>query len=111
MPDIDGLALAAMIRQQAELSATRLILLTSARRQLHKNVGGCMKDLRSGVGVGRVEPALYRWRIVLKSSRFPRSAISWECREKWGVLRARIETSPKATIWQVRQPILLLKSR
>jgi PAS domain S-box-containing protein len=29
MPDIDGLALAAMIRQQAELSATRLILLTS----------------------------------------------------------------------------------
>ena len=29
MPDIDGLALAAMIRQQAELSATRIILLTS----------------------------------------------------------------------------------
>ncbi|HEV3258254.1 MAG TPA: response regulator, partial [Gemmataceae bacterium] len=29
MPDIDGLALAAKIRQQAELSATRLILLTS----------------------------------------------------------------------------------
>jgi signal transduction histidine kinase/DNA-binding response OmpR family regulator len=29
MPDIDGLTLAAMIRQQAELSATRLILLTS----------------------------------------------------------------------------------
>ncbi len=32
MPDIDGLALAAMIRQQAELSATRLILLTSGDR-------------------------------------------------------------------------------
>jgi CheY-like chemotaxis protein/HPt (histidine-containing phosphotransfer) domain-containing protein len=29
MPDTDGLALAAMIRQQSELSATRLILLTS----------------------------------------------------------------------------------
>jgi hypothetical protein len=27
MPDIDGLALAAKIRQQTELSATRLILL------------------------------------------------------------------------------------
>jgi CheY-like chemotaxis protein len=32
MPDIDGLALAARIRQQAELSATRLILLTSGDR-------------------------------------------------------------------------------
>ena len=32
MPDIDGLALAAMIRQQAELSATRIILLTSGDR-------------------------------------------------------------------------------
>ena len=32
MPDIDGLALAAKIRQQAELSATRLILLTSGDR-------------------------------------------------------------------------------
>jgi CheY-like chemotaxis protein len=32
MPDIDGLALAAQIRQQAELSATRLILLTSGDR-------------------------------------------------------------------------------
>jgi CheY-like chemotaxis protein len=32
MPDIDGLALAAMIRQQAELSATRFILLTSGDR-------------------------------------------------------------------------------
>ena len=32
MPDIDGLALAAMIRQQADLSATRLILLTSGDR-------------------------------------------------------------------------------
>ena len=32
MPDIDGLALAAMIRQQAELCATRLILLTSGDR-------------------------------------------------------------------------------
>jgi PAS domain S-box-containing protein len=32
MPDIDGLALAAKIRQQAELSATRLILLTSGNR-------------------------------------------------------------------------------
>jgi CheY-like chemotaxis protein len=32
MPDIDGLALTAMIRQQAELSATRLILLTSGDR-------------------------------------------------------------------------------
>jgi PAS domain S-box-containing protein len=32
MPDIDGLALAAEIRQQAELSATRIILLTSGDR-------------------------------------------------------------------------------
>jgi two-component system, sensor histidine kinase and response regulator len=32
MPDIDGLALAAKIRQQVELSATRLILLTSGDR-------------------------------------------------------------------------------
>jgi CheY-like chemotaxis protein len=32
MPDIDGLALAANIRQHAELSATRLILLTSGDR-------------------------------------------------------------------------------
>jgi two-component system sensor histidine kinase/response regulator len=32
MPDIDGLALADKIRQQAELSATRLILLTSGDR-------------------------------------------------------------------------------
>src|SRR5262249_56302815 len=32
MPDIDGLALAAKIRKQAELSATRLILLTSGDR-------------------------------------------------------------------------------
>jgi PAS domain S-box-containing protein len=32
MPDIDGLALAAKIREQAELSATRLILLTSGER-------------------------------------------------------------------------------
>ncbi|HEV3263607.1 MAG TPA: response regulator, partial [Gemmataceae bacterium] len=32
MPDIDGLALAAQIRHQAELSATRLILLTSGDR-------------------------------------------------------------------------------
>ena len=32
MPDIDGLALAARIRQQAELSATRIILLTSGDR-------------------------------------------------------------------------------
>jgi CheY-like chemotaxis protein/HPt (histidine-containing phosphotransfer) domain-containing protein len=32
MPDIDGLALAARIRQQPELSATRLILLTSGDR-------------------------------------------------------------------------------
>jgi CheY-like chemotaxis protein len=32
MPDIDGLALAAKIRQHAELSATRIILLTSGDR-------------------------------------------------------------------------------
>jgi two-component system sensor histidine kinase/response regulator len=32
MPDIDGLTLAAKIRQQAELSATRIILLTSGDR-------------------------------------------------------------------------------
>jgi PAS domain S-box-containing protein len=32
MPDIDGLALAAKIRQQAELSATRIILLSSGDR-------------------------------------------------------------------------------
>jgi two-component system sensor histidine kinase/response regulator len=32
MPDVDGLALAAQIRQRAELSATRLILLTSGDR-------------------------------------------------------------------------------
>src|SRR5262249_11385534 len=32
MPDIDGLALAARIRQQPELSATRIILLTSGDR-------------------------------------------------------------------------------
>src|SRR4029077_1699855 len=32
MPDVDGLALAAQIRQRAELSATRIILLTSGDR-------------------------------------------------------------------------------
>src|SRR5205807_2655790 len=32
MPDADGLALAAMIRERAELSATRIILLTSGDR-------------------------------------------------------------------------------
>jgi len=32
MPDIDGLALAAKIRQRAELAATRIILLTSGDR-------------------------------------------------------------------------------
>src|SRR4029077_8725091 len=32
MPDTDGLALAAQIRQRAELSATRIILLTSGDR-------------------------------------------------------------------------------
>src|SRR5205823_11694659 len=32
MPDTDGLALAAHIRQRAELSATRIILLTSGDR-------------------------------------------------------------------------------
>src|SRR5439155_26376090 len=32
MPDVEGLALAAQIRQRAELSATRIILLTSGDR-------------------------------------------------------------------------------
>jgi CheY-like chemotaxis protein len=32
MPDMDGLALAAMIRQRAELAASRLVLLTSGDR-------------------------------------------------------------------------------
>ena len=32
MPDADGLALAAMIRERAELAATRIILLTSGDR-------------------------------------------------------------------------------
>src|SRR5205085_6712734 len=32
MPDVDGLALASQIRQRAELSATRIILLTSGDR-------------------------------------------------------------------------------
>src|SRR5205807_5163147 len=32
MPDVDGLALATQIRQRAELSATRIILLTSGDR-------------------------------------------------------------------------------
>src|SRR5262249_52136396 len=32
MPDVDGLALAARVRERAELSATRLVLLTSGDR-------------------------------------------------------------------------------
>src|SRR5437660_6024569 len=32
MPDVDGLALAAQIRQRSELAATRIILLTSGDR-------------------------------------------------------------------------------
>ena len=32
MPDADGLAVAAMIRERAELAATRIILLTSGER-------------------------------------------------------------------------------
>ena len=55
MPDIDGLALAAMIRQQAELSATRLILLTSGDRP-----GDLARARQLGISANLLKPLQQR---------------------------------------------------
>jgi two-component system, sensor histidine kinase and response regulator len=55
MPDIDGLALAAKIRQQAELSATRLILLTSGDRP-----GDLARARQLGISANLLKPLQQR---------------------------------------------------
>jgi len=55
MPDIDGLALAAKIRQQAELSATRFILLTSGDRP-----GDLTRARQLGVSAALLKPLQQR---------------------------------------------------
>jgi two-component system sensor histidine kinase/response regulator len=55
MPDIDGLALAAQIRQQAELSATRLILLTSGDRP-----GDLARARQLGISANLLKPLQQR---------------------------------------------------
>src|SRR6516162_7334114 len=55
MPDIDGLALAAKIRQQAELSATRLILLTSGDRP-----GDLTRARQLGISTTLIKPIQQR---------------------------------------------------
>ena len=51
MPDIDGLALATKIRQQVELSATRIILLTSEDRP-----GDLSRARELGIGANLLKP-------------------------------------------------------
>jgi two-component system sensor histidine kinase/response regulator len=55
MPDIDGLALAAKIRQQAELSATRIILLTSGDRP-----GDLSRARQVGISANLLKPLQQR---------------------------------------------------
>src|SRR4029453_509952 len=55
MPDIDGLDLAAKIRQQAELSATRLILLTSGDRP-----GDLARARQLGISASLLKPLQQR---------------------------------------------------
>ncbi|HJY74918.1 MAG TPA: response regulator, partial [Streptosporangiaceae bacterium] len=55
MPDIDGLALAAKIREQAELSATRLILLTSGDRP-----GDLARARQLGISANLLKPLQQR---------------------------------------------------
>jgi PAS domain S-box-containing protein len=55
MPDIDGLALAAKIRQQAELSATRLLLLTSGDRP-----GDLTRARQLGISANLLKPLQQR---------------------------------------------------
>jgi PAS domain S-box-containing protein len=55
MPDIDGLALAAKIRQQAELSATRIILLTSGDRP-----GDLTRARQLGISASLLKPLQQR---------------------------------------------------
>src|SRR5262249_62286020 len=65
MPDIDGLALAAKIRQQAELSATRLILLASGDRP-----GGLTRARPLGISATLLKPLQQRHllRTILPST-------------------------------------------
>jgi two-component system, sensor histidine kinase and response regulator len=55
MPDIDGLALAAKIREQAELSATRLILLSSGDRP-----GDLARARQLGISANLLKPLQQR---------------------------------------------------
>jgi CheY-like chemotaxis protein len=55
MPDIDGLALAAKIRQQAELSATRIILLSSGDRP-----GDLTRARQLGISANLLKPLQQR---------------------------------------------------
>jgi PAS domain S-box-containing protein len=55
MPDIDGLALAAKIHQQAELSATRIILLTSGDRP-----GDLTRARQLGIAANLLKPLQQR---------------------------------------------------
>jgi PAS domain S-box-containing protein len=55
MPDIDGLALAARIREQSELSATRIILLTSGDRP-----GDLIRARQLGIGANLLKPLQQR---------------------------------------------------
>jgi CheY-like chemotaxis protein len=55
MPDIDGLALAAKIRQQAELSATRIILLSSGDR-----AGDLTQARQVGISASLLKPLQQR---------------------------------------------------
>jgi PAS domain S-box-containing protein len=55
MPDVDGLALAAKIRQQAELAATRLILLTSGDRP-----GDLTRARQLGIAASLLKPLQQR---------------------------------------------------
>src|SRR5262245_60868343 len=55
MPDIDGLVLAAKLRQQAELSATRLILLTSGDRP-----GDLARARQLGISANLLKPLQQR---------------------------------------------------
>ncbi len=55
MPDIDGLALAARIRQQAELAATRLLLLTSGDRP-----GDLARARQLGISANLLKPLQQR---------------------------------------------------
>jgi PAS domain S-box-containing protein len=55
MPDIDGLTLAAKIRQQAELSATRIILLTSGDRP-----GDLTRARQLGISASLLKPLQQR---------------------------------------------------